>query len=367
MACHHGDYDPQTVEAVLVTAADALSAARPGRPARDARDLRQAAREARGDRRRASRACRRPSPSRPAARSASSSTASKITDERGALAVARTSPRRSRRSCTYPGQIKVTVIRETRGRVEYRAVKSDEAPLRRRRHRQARAGRRCSDLLPGLVDQRPGRLRGRQRRERGRRLRRHPGRPATSSTTLPIDCFTCGQPHLGQEGGRRAPRPARRRCCGPPTIPSGNPGRGVHVGETAAGIPVAVLNLEGQVFMKQRSTRPFRGGRPPARGARRRGQGDLRRLPRRGHQREAGDGLLSRRPGLSAVLGTHTHVPTADERILPGGTALLTDVGMTGPYESIIGFRADKVLQRFLLQTPSRSRSPSATCAWPPR
>ena len=52
------------------------------------------------------------------------------------------------------------------------------------------------------------------------------------------------------------------------------------------------------------------------------------------------------------MLGTHTHVPTADERILPKGTACPTDVGMTGPYESVIGFRADKVLQRFLLQTP---------------
>jgi calcineurin-like phosphoesterase len=46
-------------------------------------------------------------------------------------------------------------------------------------------------------------------------------------------------------------------------------------------------------------------------------------------------------------------VPTADERILPGGTAFLTDVGMTGPYEGVIGFKAERVLQRFLLQTPS--------------
>jgi metallophosphoesterase (TIGR00282 family) len=56
---------------------------------------------------------------------------------------------------------------------------------------------------------------------------------------------------------------------------------------------------------------------------------------------------------VSAVVGTHTHVPTADERILPGGTAYLTDAGMTGPYESIIGMRVDKILKRFLLQTPS--------------
>ncbi len=52
----------------------------------------------------------------------------------------------------------------------------------------------------------------------------------------------------------------------------------------------------------------------------------------------------------SAVFGTHTHTPTADERILAGGTALITDVGMTGPYDSIIGFRVEDVLQRFALQ-----------------
>jgi metallophosphoesterase (TIGR00282 family) len=56
---------------------------------------------------------------------------------------------------------------------------------------------------------------------------------------------------------------------------------------------------------------------------------------------------------VSAVIGTHTHVPTADGRILSGGTALLTDVGMTGPYDSIIGFRVDHVLHRFLTQTPA--------------
>ncbi len=55
---------------------------------------------------------------------------------------------------------------------------------------------------------------------------------------------------------------------------------------------------------------------------------------------------------VTAVLGTHTHVPTADERILPKGTALQTDVGMTGPYDSIIGMRPEKVLDRFLFNTP---------------
>ena len=57
---------------------------------------------------------------------------------------------------------------------------------------------------------------------------------------------------------------------------------------------------------------------------------------------------------VSAVLGTHTHVPTADERILPNGTAFQTDVGMTGAYDSIIGFRPDEILEKFIMNTPRK-------------
>ena len=62
---------------------------------------------------------------------------------------------------------------------------------------------------------------------------------------------------------------------------------------------------------------------------------------------------------VSAVLGTHTHVPTADERILPGGTAFQCDVGMTGPHESILGRRIDRVMETTL---DLQSRPPST---WP--
>jgi metallophosphoesterase (TIGR00282 family) len=57
---------------------------------------------------------------------------------------------------------------------------------------------------------------------------------------------------------------------------------------------------------------------------------------------------------VTAVLGTHTHVPTADERVLPNGTAVQTDVGMTGPYDSVIGVQKELILQRFLTNMPSR-------------
>jgi metallophosphoesterase (TIGR00282 family) len=57
---------------------------------------------------------------------------------------------------------------------------------------------------------------------------------------------------------------------------------------------------------------------------------------------------------VSAVLGTHTHIQTADERILPGGSAFITDVGMTGPYDSVIGRRIEDVLERFITSIPTR-------------
>ena len=57
---------------------------------------------------------------------------------------------------------------------------------------------------------------------------------------------------------------------------------------------------------------------------------------------------------VSAVIGTHTHVQTADERILPHGTAYLTDAGMTGPHDSVIGVRSEIAIRRFLTQTPIR-------------
>jgi metallophosphoesterase (TIGR00282 family) len=57
---------------------------------------------------------------------------------------------------------------------------------------------------------------------------------------------------------------------------------------------------------------------------------------------------------VSAIIGTHTHVQTADERILKNGTAYITDTGMTGPYDSVIGMKADAALNRFLFQTPQK-------------
>jgi hypothetical protein len=133
--------------------------------------------------------------------------------------------------------------------------------------------------------------------------------------------------------------------------PEGNPGTGLHVGETAAGVPVAVINLEGLVFMHNLDSPFLIADRLLARL-----DPKIKTIFVDFHaeatsEKQALAFYLDGR--VSAVVGTHTHVPTADERVLPGGTALLTDVGMTGPYESVIGMRVDKVLKRFLLQTPA--------------
>jgi metallophosphoesterase (TIGR00282 family) len=168
---------------------------------------------------------------------------------------------------------------------------------------------------------------------------------------LPIDCFTSGN-HIWDKKEGLPLLESTANLLRPANYPAGNPGKGVHLGETAAGVPVATLNLEGCVFMSNLDS-PFRVA-----------ERLLAELPKdvkvifidfhaeaTSEKQALGFHLDGK---VSAVIGTHTHVPTADERILPGGTAVLTDVGMTGPYEGIIGFRADRSLQRFLLQTGSR-------------
>lgn len=167
---------------------------------------------------------------------------------------------------------------------------------------------------------------------------------------LPIDCMTTGN-HIWDKREGVALLDHHPNLLRPANYPDGNPGRGLHIGETAAGIRVAVINLEGQVFMKALRS-PFEtadrllGEIETAGGA----QVVLVDFHAEAtSEKQALGWYLDGR--VSAVLGTHTHVPTADARVLPEGTAVLTDVGMTGPYEGVIGFRADKVLRRFALQT----------------
>lgn len=167
---------------------------------------------------------------------------------------------------------------------------------------------------------------------------------------LPIDCYTSGNHIWDKKEGLRL-LDERDDILRPANYPEGNPGRGLHVGSSAAGIRVATINLEGQIFMKPLPS-PFDAADRLLAGLDR----DVKVILVDFHaeatsEKQAMGFYLDGR--VTAVLGTHTHVPTADARLLPGGTALVTDVGMTGPYESIIGHRPDKGLRRFLLRTPS--------------
>lgn len=138
----------------------------------------------------------------------------------------------------------------------------------------------------------------------------------------------------------------------PANYPLDSPGRGLYVGKTVGGLQYAVLNLQGRVFMAPIDC-PFRTA-----------DALLEKIPPHvkirivdmhaeatSEKRSLGWYLDGR---VTAVLGTHTHVPTADEIVQPQGTAYITDMGMTGPYESVIGVERAAVIEKFLKQTPAR-------------
>jgi metallophosphoesterase (TIGR00282 family) len=142
------------------------------------------------------------------------------------------------------------------------------------------------------------------------------------------------------------------RLLRPANYPPGLPGRGWGVFRTSAGVPVGVVNLEGRVFMSNLDC-PFRSadaileefpGKPPVVLV----DFHAETTSEKGALGAYLDGRVS------AVLGTHTHVQTADERLMPGGTAFISDVGMTGSRDSVIGIRKELSVERFLTQLPVR-------------
>jgi len=138
----------------------------------------------------------------------------------------------------------------------------------------------------------------------------------------------------------------------PANYPAEVPGHGVGVFKTAAGLPVAVVNLEGRVFMSGLDC-PFRKADAILKDL-----GAQQRIILIDFHAEATSekgALAAYLDGrVSAVVGTHTHVQTADERVLPGGTAFISDAGMTGARDSVIGIRKELSIQRFLTQMPVR-------------
>jgi metallophosphoesterase (TIGR00282 family) len=139
----------------------------------------------------------------------------------------------------------------------------------------------------------------------------------------------------------------------PLNYPPGNPGHGIALLTLAGGHTVGIVNLQGRTFHRETIDCPFRTGKEAVEALREKTPVVIVDF----HAETTSEKLAfaSYIDGrASAVLGTHTHVQTADERILPGGTAFISDVGMTGPEASIIGMKADGVIRRFLLQTAVR-------------
>jgi hypothetical protein len=167
---------------------------------------------------------------------------------------------------------------------------------------------------------------------------------------LPIDVYTSGN-HIWDKREFVAQLDRYDNLIRPANYPEGNPGKGKVVRQTAAGEKVAVIQVMGNIFMPpcdnpfqviDRQLQEVEGARVVV--------VDIH-CEATSEKQAMGRHLDGR---VAAVLGTHTHVPTADERILPLGTAFQTDVGMTGAYDSIIGFRPDEILERFRLNTPRK-------------
>jgi 2',3'-cyclic-nucleotide 2'-phosphodiesterase len=142
------------------------------------------------------------------------------------------------------------------------------------------------------------------------------------------------------------------RLVRPANLPAGTPGEGWRVFKAANGTPVGVVNLLGRVFMKEAED-PFRTADAALAAL----KGQCRIVFVDFHAETTAEKValgwhLDGR--ASAVVGTHTHVQTADDRILPKGTAYLTDVGMTGPHDSVIGVEVEAALGRFLNGMPAR-------------
>lgn len=143
---------------------------------------------------------------------------------------------------------------------------------------------------------------------------------------------------------------AEPRVLRPVNISVRAPGRGAVTVTASSGEPVAVINLMGSVFMTA-SASPFALVDDLVASARR--EAEIVIVDIHAEATSEKVALARHLDGrVSAVVGTHTHVQTSDARVLAGGTAYITDLGMTGPHDSVIGVRTEQVLRRFLTAQP---------------
>jgi len=164
-----------------------------------------------------------------------------------------------------------------------------------------------------------------------------------------IDVITSGN-HIWDKKNIIAYIKAQARLLRPANYPAGVPGHGSIVLETRSGEPLGVINLAGRIFMEPLDC-PFQIAVSEI--ERMRSQAACIMIDMHAEatsEKMAMGWMLDGQ--VSAVLGTHTHVQTADEKILPAGTAFITDVGMTGSLDSVLGLDKGPAIQRFMTQMP---------------
>lgn len=166
------------------------------------------------------------------------------------------------------------------------------------------------------------------------------------------DCLTLGD-HVWDQKGFEDYLNKTDNVLRPANFPGGTPGKGWCVIKSASGQDVAVINLLGRVFMRYHVECPFRALERIVQDVRQKTPIAVVDIHAEATSEKIALGhFIDGR--VSVVFGTHTHIQTADEKILPNGTAYITDLGMTGPYDSVIGQTKQDIIKRFLTSMPIR-------------
>ncbi len=182
------------------------------------------------------------------------------------------------------------------------------------------------------------------------------GDVADTILTYGVDVMTSGN-HIWDKKEILDYIPRQHKLLRPANFPAAVPGRGSYLARTRSGEPIGVLNLMGRVFMTPLDD-PFAVSLQEVENLRAKARVVIVDFHAEATSEKLAMGWhLDGR--ATAVLGTHTHVQTADNRILPKGTAYITDVGMTGPHDSIIGVTVEAALGRFRTSMPAKFEAAS--------
>jgi len=176
--------------------------------------------------------------------------------------------------------------------------------------------------------------------------------------SLGLDVLTTGN-HVWDQREALVFISRQRRLLRPLNFPAGTPGGGAGLFKAANGADVLVLNVQGRVFMEPLDD-PFQAVEREASACPLKLGADVIFVDMHAEASSEKQAMGAAFDGrVTAVIGTHTHVPTADARVLPGGTAYMTDAGMCGDYDSIIGMDKGEPLRRFTTRIPSSRFTPA--------